>query len=93
MIGEDIELLARHDRGDNMLPYERLLGDAMRGDTAWFARQDSVEAAWQIVNPILKSTDPPLEYEPAAWGPPEAQRIIDADAGWRNPAPLRWPAV
>ena len=52
-VGESVELLAMQDAADDMLPYERLLGDAMDGDATLFARQDSVEAQWRVVDPIL----------------------------------------
>src|SRR5262249_3200931 len=63
MVGEDIELIASHQTGDEMMPYERLLGDAIRGDPSLFARQDSVEAAWRVVNPILGNVSPIKEYD------------------------------
>jgi glucose-6-phosphate 1-dehydrogenase len=63
------------------MPYERLLGDAMRGDPSLFAREDSVEEAWRVVNPILGTATPLFEYEPNTWGPPEANQML----GWQNP--------
>ena len=57
-------------------PYERLLGDAMRGDASLFTRDDSVEAAWRVVDPILHNPAPVIEYEPGTWGPPSAARVI-----------------
>jgi len=84
MTGEEAELVARHRRADEMEPYERLLGDAMRGDPSLFAREDSVEAAWRVVDPVL-SVDTPLVYEPDTWGPPEAAGIIAGGRGWHNP--------
>jgi glucose-6-phosphate 1-dehydrogenase len=83
MAGEDIELVAHRQKGDEMTPYERLLGDAIRGDASLFAREDTVEAAWRVVNPILGSVTPIQEYEPHSWGPAEVQNI--ADGGWHNP--------
>ena len=59
-----------------MAPYERLLRDAMRGDQSLFARQDSVEEAWRVVDPVLKNPTPLLEYESGAWGPAEADRLL-----------------
>ena len=85
MIGEDIDLIAHHDAAGEMMPYERLLGDAIRGDATLFAREDSVEAAWRILDPILRNVTPVLEYEPHTWGPPEAERLIANDGGWHNP--------
>jgi len=83
MVGERIELIARHGSGDEMQPYERLLGDAMRGDAMLFIREDGVEAAWRVLEPILSSPTPLYEYEPNTWGPPEAARLIGND-GWHN---------
>ncbi len=84
MIGEEVELIARHHPGDDMAPYERLLDDAMRGDAALFAREDSVEAAWRVVDPVL-SVSTPLVYDPSTWGPPEADTIIAGEGSWHNP--------
>ncbi len=91
MEGEEVELVARHHSGDEMAPYERLLGDAIRGDATLFAREDSVEAAWRVVDPILRGNTPVHPYEPQTWGPPEADRIIARDGGWHNPAPSDGP--
>ena len=85
MRGEDVELIARHDLADEMAPYERLLRDAMRGDQSLFARQDSVEEAWRVVDPVLKNPTPLLEYESGAWGPAEADRLLQNGATWHNP--------
>jgi glucose-6-phosphate 1-dehydrogenase len=65
--------------------YERLLGDAMEGDAILFARQDGVEAAWAIVDPILNTATPVHEYEPGTWGPPEAERLLADAGGWHRP--------
>jgi glucose-6-phosphate 1-dehydrogenase len=83
MVGERIELVARHCSGDEMEPYERLLGDAMKGDAMLFARGDGVEAAWHVVQPILDTPMSLHEYEPNTWGPREADRLIEG--GWHNP--------
>jgi glucose-6-phosphate 1-dehydrogenase len=88
MVGEAVELLVRHVAGDEMTPYERLLGDAIRGDAMLFVREDAVEAAWRVVDPVLGNTTPAHEYEPNTWGPAEADRIIVADGGWHNPTPV-----
>jgi glucose-6-phosphate 1-dehydrogenase len=87
MVGKRVELVACQHFGDEMSPYERLLSDAIRGDATLFAREDSVEAAWQIVDPILKDLTPVHEYEPNTWGPADADGIIAGDGGWHNPAP------
>ena len=85
MAGEDIDLIAHHHPAEEMMPYERLLGDAIRGDASLFAREDGVEAAWRIIDPILGNATPVVEYEPNTWGPPEADRLIAGDGGWHNP--------
>ena len=87
MHGENVELIARHRPVDEMSPYERLLGDAMRGDPSLFVREDTVEAAWKVVDPILDGATPLYEYDPQTWGPAEADRIIAGDGGWHNPTP------
>jgi glucose-6-phosphate 1-dehydrogenase len=65
--------------------YERLLGDAMAGDATLFARQDVVEAAWAIVDPIIHGPSPMYEYEPGTWGPKEADELTAAVGGWNTP--------
>ena len=72
--------------GDEMTPYERLIGDAMDGDAMLFAREDGVEAAWTVVQDILGNVEPALEYERGSWGPAEAMKLADDIGGWRNPA-------
>jgi glucose-6-phosphate 1-dehydrogenase len=85
MIGEGVELIAHHQPPDEMEPYERLLGDAAKGDGTLFAREDSVEAAWRIVDPILERTTPPATYEPDTWGPSKADVSLTPEGGWHNP--------
>ncbi len=85
--GEAVELIALHQHCSEMAPYERLLWDASRGDATLFARQDEVEAAWRVVDPVLNVTTPLYEYEPNTWGPREAERIIAPHGGWHSPAP------
>jgi glucose-6-phosphate 1-dehydrogenase len=87
MSGETVELLAQQ-RGccDEMDAYERLLGDAMDGDPLLFARQDAVEAAWEIVRRILDDATPVHPYERGTWGPAEADRLVGAAGGWHDPA-------
>ncbi|HEX5386609.1 MAG TPA: glucose-6-phosphate dehydrogenase [Gemmatimonadales bacterium] len=87
MVGEDVELVACHDRADEMMPYERLLRDAMRGDQMLFAREDSVEAAWHVVGPVLGCSTPLCPYEPGTWGPPAARALVDGTGGWHDPTP------
>jgi glucose-6-phosphate 1-dehydrogenase len=85
MRGEDVELIACHDRQDEKKPYERLLSDAMRGDQMLFAREDSVEEAWRVVEPVLGNRTPLFEYDSGTWGPAEANRLMQNGAGWFNP--------
>jgi len=72
-------------RADEMDAYERVLGDAMQGDATLFAREDYVEEAWRIVDPVLKETSPVYEYEPGTWGPKEVDSRVSPPGGWRNP--------
>ena len=75
----------RQPSGDDMEPYERLLGDAMRGDPLLFAREDAVEAAWSIVDPLIHDPGRLFEYEPGSWGPLEANRLVADLGGWNDP--------
>ncbi len=78
MLGEQTELaFAHYPAAGEMDAYERLLGDAMNGDATLFAREDTVEAAWAIMDPILGNVVPVHEYEPGTWGPVEAERLTD----------------
>ena len=86
MVGADVELFMYDDKGDEMQAYERLLGDALRGDATLFTRQDAVEAAWRIVDPVLDRGPPPRIYRGGTWGPAEADAIAGR-AGWYNPRP------
>ena len=84
--GEDIEMVAsRHPGPDEMDAYERVLGDAMVGDATIFARQDYVEEAWRIVDPVLKDPTPIYEYEKGTWGPAEVEQRVSPKGGWHNP--------
>jgi glucose-6-phosphate 1-dehydrogenase len=71
--------------GHRMEAYERLLGDAMSGDATLFARQDVVEAAWAIVDPVIHGPSDLFEYEPGTWGPKEADRLVEEVGGWNTP--------
>jgi glucose-6-phosphate 1-dehydrogenase len=86
MVGEPVDLLAQHLAGDETTPYERLLGDALRGDATLFVRQDAVEAAWRVVDPILSQAPPVHAYAAGTWGPSEADYLVDEDGGWHAPA-------
>ena len=65
--------------------YERVLGDAMAGDATLFAREDYVEEAWRIVDPVLKANTPVYDYEPGSWGPCEVDQRVSPTGGWHNP--------
>lgn len=85
MTGEPVEMLAHHQtKPGEMEPYEILLGDAMAGDATLFARQDYVEEAWRIVDPVLKAATPVYEYEPNTWGPKEVADRVVPPGGWEN---------
>jgi len=86
LTSEPTELKVMHKPdGEEMDAYERLLGDAMEGDGTLFARQDEVEAAWAIVQPVLEATTPIHDYEPGTWGPAEAERLTAEIGGWHTP--------
>jgi glucose-6-phosphate 1-dehydrogenase len=81
----DLSLIFADELGEGPQPYERLLGDALRGDSSLFTREDSVEETWRIVQPLL-DTPPPVElYKPGSWGPASAGRLLAGHPGWRNP--------
>jgi glucose-6-phosphate 1-dehydrogenase len=85
-VSRSVELIAsRQPRADEMDAYERVLGDAMAGDATLFAREDYVEEAWRIVDPVLKSDTPVYEYEPNTWGPSEVDEKVSPAEGWQNP--------
>ena len=76
----------RLPHANEMDAYERILGDAMHGDATLFAREDYVEEAWRIVDPVLKQGTPVFEYEPGSWGPKETDARVSPPGGWQNPA-------
>jgi glucose-6-phosphate 1-dehydrogenase len=78
-------VVSRHPGPNEMDAYERVLGDAMAGDATLFAREDYVEEAWRIVDPLLKAGTPIHEYEPNTWGPAEVDRAVTPPGGWQNP--------
>jgi glucose-6-phosphate 1-dehydrogenase len=84
--GDLVEMVAsRHSRPEEMEAYERVLTDAMAGDATLFAREDYVEEAWRIVDPVLKADLPVQEYEKGTWGPDAAEPRVVAPGGWHNP--------
>jgi glucose-6-phosphate 1-dehydrogenase len=86
-VGEQRELYLLEEQPGEGAPYERLLGDAMAGDGALFTREDAVEAAWAVVDPVLKTHHRVRPYRRLSWGPKEADAIIASDGGWHNPGP------
>jgi len=87
MVPTPVELSAvKYNTSDEMEAYERLLTDAMKGDQLLFVRQDAVEAAWAIVEPILGDCCPTEVYEPGTWGPPDARDLAADIGGWHDPA-------
>jgi glucose-6-phosphate 1-dehydrogenase len=85
-IGEQRELYLLEQQAGEESPYERLLGDAMKGDGNLFTREDAVEAAWTVVDKVLKDRPRALKYERGTWGPKQADALIAADGGWHNPS-------
>jgi len=84
--GQSVEIVgSRHPSAEGMDAYERVLGDAMAGDATLFAREDYVEEAWRIVDPVLKAGTPVSPYEPGTWGPKEVERVTPP-GGWQNPS-------
>lgn len=86
MIGEDIRLVEHRNPSGEMEPYERLLGDALRGDRTLFGSEAGVEAAWRVVDPILTRDESLDEYDGASWGPASAERIAAPIGGWIEPS-------
>jgi glucose-6-phosphate 1-dehydrogenase len=85
-VAQSVEIIAsRHPRADEMDAYERVLGDAMEGDATLFAREDHVEEAWRIVDPVLKAGTPVYEYESNTWGPREVDETVSPLGGWQHP--------
>jgi glucose-6-phosphate 1-dehydrogenase len=75
------------DKTQQESPYERLLTDAIHGDKLLFVREDVVEAAWSVVDPVLNNAVPLATYSPGTWGPEEADRLAADVGGWRKPGP------
>jgi glucose-6-phosphate 1-dehydrogenase len=89
MAGEPLELSVveqpAQGKDGRLGDYARLIGDAMAGDATLFARQDVVEAAWAIIDPVIHGPSPMFEYEPGSWGPPQADRLVSEVGGWNTP--------
>ena len=87
MAGEAFELVARHFVAGEKTSYERLIGDAFRGDPTLFTRDDVVEAAWRVIDPVLRNPPPVEQYAPGSWGPAAAGAVVAGDEGWHDPKP------
>lgn len=85
MAGEDVELNVLHQSAEEMDAYERLIGDAIKGDLSLFSREDSAEAQWRIVDPIVKSETPLYHYDALTWGPRQAEDIVKSNGAWHDP--------
>ncbi|HMA43445.1 MAG TPA: glucose-6-phosphate dehydrogenase (NADP(+)), partial [Gemmatimonadales bacterium] len=88
-VGDQGELYLVEEQPGEEAPYERLLSDAMAGNGALFTREDAVEAAWAVVDRVLKTHPRVRPYKPGSWGPKAADALIAADGGWHNPAPQK----
>jgi glucose-6-phosphate 1-dehydrogenase len=91
MRGKAAELSAAKVSDTELLPYQRLIGDAAIGDQELFTREDAVEAAWKIVAPLLSITEQPIPYEPGSWGPAQADALTESIGGWNDPDPAPAP--
>jgi glucose-6-phosphate 1-dehydrogenase len=84
-VGDQRELYLLDEQSEIESPYERLLSDAIAGNGALFTREDAVEAAWAVVNPVLDSPSPVYPYKRGSWGPKQADALIAIDGIWQNP--------
>ena len=86
-VGDQRELYLLDEHVGEQMPYTRLLSDALIGSGALFTRQDAVEAAWTVVDPVLNHFNHTHLYEPGSWGPAQADELIANHGGWHNPMP------
>ncbi|MBV8951720.1 MAG: glucose-6-phosphate dehydrogenase [Actinobacteria bacterium] len=84
-VGEQLELFVCNADPDEMSAYERLIGDAMAGETLLFAREGGVEAAWRVVDRVIRDHPAAIPYAPGTWGPAEADRLVKSYGGWHDP--------
>ncbi len=84
-VGDQQELDLLYEQSQEETPYARLLTDVMVGNGTLFTREDAIEAAWAVVEPVLKTHHPVLPYQPGSWGPKKADALITADGNWFNP--------
>ena len=87
-VGDQRELYLLDEQSGVESPYERLLSDAMAGNGALFTREDAVEAAWKVVDPVLDNHHRIHTYKPGSWGPKQADALIAARGRWHNPIPM-----
>jgi glucose-6-phosphate 1-dehydrogenase len=92
-VGDQRELYLSEEKPEEETPYERLLGDAMIGDGALFTREDAVEAAWAVVDPVLRTHPRVRIYKRGSWGPKGAETVLAPAGGWQNPALKKVPVV
>jgi glucose-6-phosphate 1-dehydrogenase len=85
-LGELRELFLCEELAGQEAPYQRLLGDAMAGNGALFTREDAVEAAWAVVDPVLKKHSKAHGYKRGTWGPKQANALLEPGESWHNPA-------
>jgi glucose-6-phosphate 1-dehydrogenase len=85
LAGRPVELRLINDSPDEMTAYERLLDDALDGETFLFAREDGVESAWRVVDRVLREHGPAYPYRPGTWGPRQADALVDDPHGWHHP--------
>jgi len=85
--GAPVELYLSNQSADEMSAYERLIGDALAGEALLFAREDGVEAAWRVVDPVLTNHGVAHPYEPKTWGPAEADALLPKGEYWHDPKP------
>lgn len=81
----NLSLVFSDEMADAPEPYERLLGDAMRGDSSQFIREDGVEETWRVVEPLLESPPPVEIYQPGSWGPAGADKLVAGYPAWHQP--------
>jgi glucose-6-phosphate 1-dehydrogenase len=86
MVGIQQELTVHEQTAGDMTPYERLLKDAIHGDNTLFAREDTIEAAWRVIDPVIGDVTPLHTYKPGSWGPAQAAEVTKHLGGWHNPS-------
>ena len=87
MVGQDVEMILTEQAPSFLPPYQRLLGDAIRGLGELFGRDDIIDAQWRVVEPILDNVTPVYRYKPGSWGPDEAEALLNGHGHWHNPRP------